>query len=46
MRDLLRRWPWLVLFVAGCVAEFFATWAKETAGDRLRGGSGDDGEVE
>jgi hypothetical protein len=38
MRDLLSRWPWLLLFVVGCVAEFFATWAKETAGERLRGG--------
>jgi hypothetical protein len=31
------RWPWLALFVIGCVAEFFATWAKEHATAKLKG---------
>jgi hypothetical protein len=37
MRDLLRRWPWLVLYAAATVAEFFAEWAKDVARKRIRG---------
>lgn len=33
----MTRLPWLALFVLGCVAEFFATWAKEHATEKLKG---------
>lgn len=29
--------PWLLLFIAACVADFFASWAKEIAIKKLKG---------
>lgn len=31
------RLPWLALFAAACILEFFAQWLKTHAGERLKG---------